>query len=55
MPIKQGKDSTGDYYQWGNGGKKYYFDANSKESRKKARNRALRQARAIFASGYKGE
>lgn len=50
-PIKNGHDSNGDYYQWGNQ-KKYYYDSSSVESRTSAYSKARKQASAIFASGY---
>lgn len=52
MPIHQGKDSKGPYYQWGNQ-KKYYYTPGSKVSRERARQKAVKQAQAIYASGYR--
>jgi hypothetical protein len=48
MPVNQGKDNQGNFFRWGKSGKKYYFNIENKESRKRARNKALRQSRAIF-------
>lgn len=45
MPVHKGRDSKGTYYQWGQHGKKYRGRA--------AKARAQRQARAIYASGYR--
>ena len=45
MPIRKGKDARGAYYAWGQHGKKYYGRG--------AKSRAGKQARAIYASGYK--
>jgi len=53
MPIHRGKDSKGLYYQWGSR-TKYYYTCNNKKSRDKAYEKSARQARAIYASGYKG-
>jgi len=44
MPVHKTKDGG---YQWGNSGKVY--------KGKDAKQKAMRQARAIYASGYKGE
>jgi hypothetical protein len=52
MPVHSGHDSLGDYYQWGQHGKRYYYD--TPEGKEKAYESALRQARAIYASGYRG-
>ena len=51
MPVHRGKDAKGPYYQWGHQ-KKYYYKCGDKKSRDKAKEKAFRQARAIFASGY---
>jgi ribosomal protein S11 len=47
MPIQRGKDSTGNYYRWGNTGKKYFYKARDAKSRNAAYALAMRQARAI--------
>lgn len=44
MPVHKTKDGG---YQWGKSGKVYKGED--------AKQKALRQARAIYASGYKGE
>jgi len=54
MPIHRNNDSNGYYFQWGNHGKKYYFNRNSNDSIINAYNKALLQMRAIYYSGYKG-
>ena len=51
MPVHRGRDSNGPYYQWGNR-KKYYYVAGNRTSREKAREKARRQAIAIYASGW---
>jgi hypothetical protein len=50
MPIREGRDRKGSYYQWGKQ-KKYYFKNES--GRKLAYLKAVSQARAIYSSGYK--
>lgn len=54
MPIHQSKDIYGYYYQYGTRGKKYYYDINNINSKKRAYNKVIRQIRAMFANGYKG-
>jgi hypothetical protein len=44
MPIHQGTDSNGLFYQYGNSGKKYYF---TRKSEKKAYQKARLQTMAI--------
>ncbi len=56
MPLRYGtvKASGGKrlrYVQWGKRGKKYTFGSPRKKIA--ARNKAVRQARAVFASGWK--
>jgi hypothetical protein len=53
MPIYLKKDIKGDYFRWGNHGKKYYFNNNSKISKKNAYHKAVLQARAAYANGYR--
>jgi len=53
MPTQRGQDSKGPYYQWGSG-KKYYYEAGNEESRKRAKEKADRQGRAVRSSGYRG-
>lgn len=52
MPIHKSNDLEGPYYQWGNQ-KKYYFDPKKILSEMKAYEKAVRQAQAIYSSGYK--
>jgi len=47
MPIETGKDKFGKYYRWGSHGKKYRGRG--------ARAKALEQARAAYARGYRGK
>lgn len=54
MPVHRGKDAKGPYYQWGDSGKKYHYEAGNKSSRENAKKKAERQGRAARASGYKG-
>lgn len=53
MPIKYGKDKKGNWVRWGKQ-KKYYYSPKNSASRRRAVNKAKRQARAVRASGYKG-
>lgn len=53
MPIHQGKDKYGYFYQYGNRGAKYYFNPISQASREKAYILAVKQMRAIYRSGYR--
>lgn len=55
MPVHNGKDSKGSFYQWGNKGKKYYYKAGSKPSRDQAKKNAGKQGEAAYANGYKGK
>lgn len=48
MPLKRGTDSQGEYYQWGDVNKKYYYKSESE--RKDAKQKAIRQAYAIEKS-----
>lgn len=54
MPIHLGKDSKGAFVQWGNR-TKYHYKSGDKNSLNRARAKAKKQMRAIFASGYIGE
>lgn len=47
MPLKKGRDSTGNYWKWGDRGKKYYYDPKSKVSNEDAKKKAIKQAVAI--------
>lgn len=51
MPLRFGKDRRGRYARWGTKGKKYHYK--TPKTRQRARNLALRQARAIaYRRGY---
>lgn len=54
MPIHRGIDDSGSYYQWGNE-KKYYYIPGDIKSEARAYQKAHNQAKAIFASGYRGK
>ena len=55
MPVHEGIDIEGGYYyQWGQHGKKYYFDPNDPQDEKDAQEKAARQGRAAHAHGYRG-
>ena len=53
MPIHIGKNSKGSFYQWGTSGKKYYYQPGCATCRENAKKNAGKQARAIYASGYR--
>lgn len=55
MPIHQGQDKNGQFYQWGKTGKKYYFKPEDKQSKQHALNKAKKQQTAIYSSGWKGD
>jgi len=50
MPVREGKDKNGPYFQWGHHGKKYYYDPSKPKSKEIARDKAAKQGRAIKAS-----
>lgn len=56
MPVYRGRDSEGNFYQWGKdvpGRKhwaKYYYQANNERSRLNAKRRAVKQGMAAMAS-----
>ncbi|MGA7269601.1 MAG: hypothetical protein WB239_00885 [Acidimicrobiia bacterium] len=50
MPVKRGKDKDGPYYQWGESGKKYRYEAGKTESRNRAKSKAKKQGQAIKAN-----
>ncbi len=52
MPVINGRDSSGSYYKWGENGKKYYYISNNSQSRNLAKEKALKQGRAIHASRH---
>ena len=52
MPIRRGTEHGSGFYQWGNR-KKYYYIIGNKMSREDAYKKAKKQARAIYARGYK--
>lgn len=47
MPIRRGEDSKGPYYQYGESGAKYHYEAGDKSSRERAKSKAQKQAAAI--------
>lgn len=53
MPVHQGKDSQGPYYQWGNHGKKYRYTPNDSVTRNKAKAQATKQGVAVYATGWR--
>ena len=53
MPVHAGSDQHGVFFQWGQSGKKYYYNANNEKDKREAFEKASRQARAIYASGWR--
>jgi hypothetical protein len=51
----RGRDEKGCYVKYGESGKKYYYPCGNQEAKQRAEERALKQARAMFAAGYRGE
>jgi hypothetical protein len=47
MPVQNGRDSEGPYYRWGEKGHKYHYKPRDVKSRKRAREKAALQGRAI--------
>lgn len=54
MPVRRSKDSKGPFYQWGDSGKKYHYEAGIEQSRENAKKKAEKQGRAARAAGYRG-
>jgi hypothetical protein len=55
MPVEKHHTSEGWYYQWGEHGKKYFFDPDDSQSETLAKKNAGRQGRAAYAHGYRGK
>ncbi len=55
MPVKMHHTIEGWYFQWGEHGKKYFFDPDDPSSKSRAKSNAERQGRAAFAHGYRGK
>lgn len=58
MPVQRGETTKNGerkcYYQWGDSGKKYYYECGNKVSRERAKSLAEKQGAAARASGYNG-
>lgn len=52
MPIRRGYTTKGGYYQFGKGGKRYFYKPSNKQSRLIALAKAKRQGRAIAVTKY---
>lgn len=52
MPVRYQLDMKGHYYQWGDHGKRYYFDPRNEASRKLAKSKAIAQMQAAHLNGY---
>lgn len=44
MPFYQGKDKKGNFLKWNKSGKKFYYTANNKKSRRAAEIRAIKSS-----------
>ncbi len=53
MPINTGRDEKGSFIRWGEQAK-YYYDPNDMRSYVRAKERAIRQMKAIYSNGYRG-
>jgi len=55
MPVQHGTTTVNGkqvgFYRWGNSGKKYTYTLGDEAGRKRAKERATRQGRAIHAAG----
>lgn len=49
MPLERSKDEKGPFYRWGPHGKKYRYTSGNAVGRNRAKKKAMKQARAIFA------
>jgi len=47
MPIQKGIENDKPYYRWGDKGKKYFYVAGNKLTRDYAKEKALKQGKAI--------
>jgi hypothetical protein len=54
MPVHRSRDHRGPYYQWGDSGKRYHYQAGDRRSRDRAKEQANRQGQAAHARGYRG-
>lgn len=58
MPVQRGRTTRDGepicYYQWGESGKKYYYECGNTRARKQAKAKAEAQGAAAYASGYEG-
>ena len=52
MPIKNCQKNNKKGFKWGDNGACYSYNANDPSSRKRAMDKAMRQARAIEANKY---
>lgn len=54
MPLINGYDLKGPYFQFGPGGKRYHYKAYNKISKGLARSKAMKQGRAMAVTKYGG-
>ena len=50
MPVRESIDDIGNFFQWGNSGKKYYFNPSNSKDREAARLLSKKQGQAIKIS-----
>lgn len=55
MPVKIRRQGGKVGYQFGDSGKFYEFDPDNEESKKRARQKAVNQGRAMRVNGWKGD
>jgi hypothetical protein len=55
MPVEKHHASEGWYYQWGEHGRKYFFNPDDPKGETLAKKNAERQGRAAYAHGYRGK
>lgn len=53
MPVQRVTVGNKVGYRWGNSGKVYYYSPSNEESRKRAKEKAERQGRAVRSTGWK--
>jgi hypothetical protein len=55
MPVAKHHTTEGWFYQWGEHGKKYFYDPGDPESEAEAKHKAGLQGRAAHAHGFHGK
>ncbi len=52
MPLERREDTKGCFFRWGRHGHKYYYNPQSTRSKNLAKEKAMKQARAIERSTH---